>query len=69
LTGNEPLEGAMLILHIWRLVRQWARSRRACGAFARLDRHTLADIGIDARALASFTRELGLDRLRRPSHL
>jgi uncharacterized protein YjiS (DUF1127 family) len=63
----------MLILHLWRLLRarasRWAHARKARAALARLDRRTLADIGVDRGAIAWLAREVGVDRLRRPPHL
>jgi uncharacterized protein YjiS (DUF1127 family) len=63
----------MLILHLWRFVRararRWARSRKASAALARLDRRTLADVGIGPGAILSLAREVGFDRLRRPPHV
>jgi hypothetical protein len=63
----------MLILHLFRLLRsaarRRARRRRAGEAFVRLDRRTLADVGIGPGAILSLAREIGCDRLRRPPHV
>jgi hypothetical protein len=63
----------MLILHLWRLLRAAARRRarrRGAGeAFLRLDRRTLADVGIGPGAILSLAGELGCERLRRPPHV
>jgi uncharacterized protein YjiS (DUF1127 family) len=48
---------------------RWARSRKASAALARLDRRTLADVGIGPGAILSLAREVGFDRLRRPPHV
>ena len=63
----------MLILHLWRLLRRAARRRarrrKAADAFVRLDRRTLADLGIGPGAIVSLAGEVGIRRLRRPPHL
>jgi hypothetical protein len=63
----------MLILHVWRLLRrvarQRARRRKAADTFVRLDRRTLADLGIGPEAIVSLAGEIGVRRLRRPPHL
>ena len=60
----------MLILHIVRVLRIAARlrkrRRKAAELFVRLDRRTLADIGIGPGTLA---REAGVDGLRRQPHV
>jgi uncharacterized protein YjiS (DUF1127 family) len=62
----------MLILHLWSLLRRRARRRarsRESFALARVDRRTLADIGIDRGAIVSLAHTIGIDRLRRPPHV
>lgn len=63
----------MLILHLWRLLRRAALRRvrrlKAADAFVRLDRRTLADLGIGPGAIVSLAGEVGIGRLRRPPHL
>ena len=63
----------MLILHIQRVLRGVARLRkrrpRAGEHFVRLDRRTLADIGIGPGAIVSLARETGVRTLRRAPHL
>jgi hypothetical protein len=63
----------MLILHILRVLRTAARlrkrRRRAGEHFVRLDRRTLADVGIGPGAIVSLARETGVRRLRRPPHV
>jgi uncharacterized protein YjiS (DUF1127 family) len=63
----------MLILHFLRLLRAAARARarrrKAGEAFVRLDRRTLADVGVRRGAILSLARQVGFDRLRDPPHL
>ena len=63
----------MLVLHLWRFLRararRWARSRKARNTLARLDRRTLADIGIGPGTIVSLAHEVGVEPLRRPPHV
>jgi uncharacterized protein YjiS (DUF1127 family) len=58
----------MLILHILRVLRVAARlrkrRRKAAELFVRLDRRTLADIGIGPGTMVSLAREAGMHGLR-----
>ena len=63
----------MLILHILRVLRIAARlrkrRRKAAELFVRLDRRTLADIGIGPGTMVSLAREAGVHGLRRQPHV
>jgi uncharacterized protein YjiS (DUF1127 family) len=63
----------MLILHILRVLRMAARlrkrRRKAAELFVRLDRRTLADIGIGPGTMVSLAREAGVHGLRRQPHV
>lgn len=63
----------MLILHILRVLRIVARlrkrRRKAAELFVRLDRRTLADIGIGPGTMVSLAREAGVHGLRRQPHV
>jgi uncharacterized protein YjiS (DUF1127 family) len=63
----------MLILHILRVLRVAARlrkrRRKAAELFVRLDRRTLADIGIGPGTMVSLAREAGVHGLRRQPHV
>jgi uncharacterized protein YjiS (DUF1127 family) len=63
----------MLILHILRVLRIVARlrkrRRKAAELFVRLDRRTLADIGIGPGTMVSLAREAGVHGLRRQLHV
>ncbi len=63
----------MLILHIVRVLRIVARlrkrRRKAAELFVRLDRRTLADIGIGPGTMVSLAREAGVHGLRRQPHV
>ena len=63
----------MLILHILRVLRIAARlrkrRRKAAELFVRLDRRTLADIGIGPGTIVSLAREAGVHALCRQPHV
>jgi len=63
----------MLILHILRVLRVAARlrkrRRKVAELFVRLDRRTLADIGIGPGTMVSLAREAGMHGLRRQPHV
>ena len=63
----------MLILHIVRVLRIVARlrkrRRKAAELFVRLDRRTLADIGIGPGTMVTLAREAGVHGLRRHPHV
>jgi uncharacterized protein YjiS (DUF1127 family) len=63
----------MLILHILRVLRVAARlrkrRRKAAELFVRLDRRTLADIGIGPGTMVSLAREAGMHGSRRQPHV
>jgi uncharacterized protein YjiS (DUF1127 family) len=63
----------MLIIHFLRVLRALrrlrARRRKAGELFARLDRRTLADLGIGPGAIVSMARQTGMRQLRRSQHL
>jgi uncharacterized protein YjiS (DUF1127 family) len=44
-------------------------SHKTRAALTKLDRRTLADIGIDRGAIVSLARHVGVDRLRRPPYV
>jgi Domain of unknown function (DUF1127) len=63
----------MLILHILRVLRIVARlrkrRRKAAELLVRLDRRTLADIGIGPGTMVWFALEAGVHGLRRQPHV
>ena len=60
----------MLVLHILRIVaRLRKRRRKAAELLVRLDRRTLADIGIGPGTMVSLAREAGMHGLRRQLHV
>jgi uncharacterized protein YjiS (DUF1127 family) len=63
----------MLIIHFLRVLRALrrlrVRRRKAGELFARLDRRTLADLGIGPGVIVSMARETRMRQLRRSPHL